>query len=264
MTVMSAPSRAVPILGPFGAGEQALPEEVAVAMVYNGTTFAVMMATPGDLDDFARGFTLTEGIAPAEEIGEIEEVAHGAGIELRMWLPASREAALTERRRAMVGPVGCGLCGIDSLEGAMRALPVVPAPDWRMTEGEARAALTALRSFQPLHDMTRAVHAAGFWQPGRGIVLAREDVGRHNALDKLAGALARDGVDPASGAVVLTSRVSVEMVQKTAMIGAPAVLSVSAPTAAAVRLAEGAGVAVASQAGGRLRVYARPERFREN
>ncbi|GGL64705.1 formate dehydrogenase accessory sulfurtransferase FdhD [Wenxinia marina] len=252
--------RLTPALGPAGPEERALPEETPVALVYNGSTYAVMMASPADLTDFAIGFTLSEAIATANEVGEVEVVAHEHGIEARMWLPEGREAALASRRRAVAGPVGCGLCGIDSLAAAVRPLPRVAEPDWRFPLAEVGAALESLRGHQPLHDATRAVHAAGFWQPGRGIVMAREDVGRHNALDKLIGALARAGIDGASGAVVLTSRVSVEMVQKAATLGAPVVVAVSSPTAHAVRLADGAGVTLVSAAGRQTRIFTHPQR----
>lgn len=149
----------------------------------------------------------------------------------------------------MMGPVGCGLCGIESLEEALRDLPPVTGA-LVLDAGEAAGAAEALRAHQPLHDLTHAVHAAGFYVPGQGIVLAREDVGRHNALDKLIGALLRAGIDPASGAIVITSRVSVEMVQKAVLAGCPALIAVSAPTAHALRLAEGAGLTVAAFARG--------------
>jgi FdhD protein len=246
---------------PTPAGPRSLPEEVAVALVYNGTTQAVMMATPADLADFALGFTISEGIAPLAEAGEVELVEHDLGIEARLWLPPAREAALAARRRALVGAVGCGLCGIDSLEAATRALPRLPDTGVRLTAAQAQAALADLRRHQPLHDETRAVHAAAFWTPAAGIMLSREDVGRHNALDKLVGALARAGIDPASGAVLVTSRLSVEMVQKTVMAGAPVLLSVSAPTAHAVRLAEAANLTLGSAARGGFTAYSQPERI---
>jgi len=248
---------------PEGARDvtRTLPEETPVALVYDGSTQAVMMATPGDIEDFATGFTLTEGFAEAHEIGEVEIVAHERGIEARLWLPEHRRAALARRRRAMAGPVGCGLCGIDSLEEATRALPAVP-DGARFTVAEIAGAAEDLRAHQPLHDLTRAVHAAGFLLPGRGIVMAREDVGRHNALDKLIGALARAGIDAATGAIVLTSRVSTEMVQKTAMAVCPVLVAVSAPTAHALRLAEGCGLTLAAfaRAGG-VDLYAHPRRI---
>ena len=242
---------------------RSLPEEVPVALVFGGTTQAVMMATPADIADFAMGFALSEGIVtnPAQ-IREIEVVDQAAGIEARLWLTEERGEALAARRRAMLGPVGCGLCGIDSLEQALRPLPVLPDSGLRLTRAEVAQAPEALRDFQPLHDQTHAVHAAGFLRPGEGIVTVREDVGRHNALDKLIGALVRAGTDPAQGAVVLTSRVSVDMVQKTVMAGCPVLIAVSAPTAQALRVAEAAGLTVAAFArAGAFDLYVAPHRI---
>lgn len=251
--------------GPGGARAmaRALPEEVPVALVYNGTTQAVMMATPADIADFALGFSLTEGIVDRPgEIDSLDVLAHDTGAEARMWLAGDRARALAARRRSMAGPVGCGLCGIDSLDQALRPIPPVPPGGPRMTAAQVAEAVATLAGHQPLHDRTRAVHAAGFWRPGQGMVAVREDVGRHNALDKLAGALAREGVDGAAGAVLLTSRVSVEMVQKTAAIGARVLIAVSAPTAHAVRLADGAGLTLVAHARGQaLDLYTRPERI---
>jgi FdhD protein len=229
---------------------RALPEEWAVALVYNGSTRAVMMATPADLTDFAIGFSLTEGIATPEQIAEIEVVEHDLGSEVQMWVGADRAEALAARARASVGPVGCGLCGIDSLEQALRPLPTLPESPLRLTQADIDAAVNGLRAGQPLHDQTRAMHAAGFYVPGKGLTHVREDVGRHNALDKLIGALARDGVDRSTGAMVITSRVSVDMVQKTVMAGCPALIAVSAPTAHAVRLARDAGLTLIALARG--------------
>ncbi|MWB78545.1 formate dehydrogenase accessory sulfurtransferase FdhD [Pseudooceanicola sp. 216_PA32_1] len=241
---------------------RALPEEVPVSLVCQGSSQAVMMCSPADLEDFAVGFCLTEGIVrAADEIESLEVVPHAQGIELRMWLRADRAEALGARRRMMAGPVGCGMCGLDSLEQAMRDLPAVVS-DLRFGVEEIAGAPEALRASQPMHDRARAVHAAGFLVPGQGIVLAREDVGRHNALDKLIGALARGAGDPASGAAVLTSRVSVEMVQKCAMAGLPVVVAVSAPTALAVRMAGEAGLTLACFAReGGFDLWSGPERI---
>lgn len=227
---------------------RALPEETPVAMVYDGSTQAVLMATPRDLEVFGVGFSLTEQIVErTDEIASLEVVAQPEGVEVRMWLAGDRAAALAGRRRYMTGPVGCGLCGLDSLRAALRPVPPVTGGA-RLASREVAAAIAALRTFQPLHDETHAVHAAGFWRPGEGMVAAFEDVGRHNALDKLVGALARDGADTGAGAVVLTSRVSIDMVQKAAVAGAPVVIGVSAATAAAVRLAEEAGLTLVALA----------------
>ncbi|MFN3277792.1 MAG: formate dehydrogenase accessory sulfurtransferase FdhD [Paracoccus hibiscisoli] len=241
-----------------------LPEETAVAMVYGGSTQAVMMATPADLEDFAVGFSLTEGIVtdPAQ-IERLEVLAHPKGLEAQMWIADDRTEALAARRRFMAGPVGCGLCGIDSLDEAVRALPQLGDAGPVLDAGQIAGATDALRAWQPLHDQTRAVHAAGFLVPGRGIVLAREDVGRHNALDKLIGAMARQSVDATTGAFVLTSRVSTEMVQKCAIAGGAVIIAVSAPTAHALRLAQGAGITLAAFArGDGFDLFSHPQRLR--
>ena len=191
-----------------------------------------------------------------------EIVEEEMGVELRLWLKAPEAADFLGRRRKMAGPTGCGLCGVESLVEAMRPPPDVGegrvfTPDQIMT------AVNALLPLQALNHETRAVHAAGFWQPERGIVALREDVGRHNALDKLAGALAREGVSARAGLVVLTSRVSIEMIQKSAAIGAPVVVAVSAPTALAVRMADSCGmtlVAIARKDG--FEVFTHPHRIK--
>lgn len=241
---------------------RALPEEVPVALVFNGETQAVMMASPSDLEDFAVGFALGEGIVQRlDQIEALEIVEHSHGIEARMELEPGTARALTQRRRSMTGPVGCGLCGIDSLDQAVRALPRVTA-DLRLGRDDVANAGDTLRAHQPLHDQTHAAHAAGFLQPGKGIIAVREDVGRHNALDKLLGALAHAGIDPATGAVVLTSRVSVELIQKAALAGCPVLIAVSAPTALALRQAETAGITLAAFArGGGFDLYSHPHRI---
>lgn len=229
-------------------GRREVAEETAVALVYNGATHAVLMATPADLADLAAGFTLTEGIVSrAGEIEDVEVVEQADGIEVRMLLAPDRLQALGERRRALTGPTGCGLCGVESLAAAVAAPPSVRAGGRFAASGIA-AAVATLRNAQPLGRATRAVHAAAFWRPGEGVVAVREDVGRHNALDKLAGALVRAGLDARDGVIVLTSRVSVEMVQKAARIGAPVLAAVSAPTALAVRTAAQAGMTLVAVA----------------
>jgi FdhD protein len=243
-------------------GARAVPEEAAIAITYNGSAHAVMMATPLDLEDFGYGFSLTEGqIERPDQILSIETVEFDQGIELRIWLDHEREAVLRGRRRRLAGPTGCGLCGIESLEQALPAPPRVDGED-RIAAPLIRAAQTEMFSAQVLHAATAAVHAAGLWMPGPGIVAVREDVGRHNALDKLVGALARQGRTGARGMLLLTSRVSVEMVQKAAVLAVPVVVAVSAPTALAIRTAEAAGitlVAIARQDG--FDIFTHPRRI---
>lgn len=241
-------------------GERVVAAETPVAIVHGASTTAVMMATPADLEDFAVGFTLTEGLA--DDIGgirDVEIVTQPDGIEARVWLEASAQARLAARRRRLVGPTGCGLCGVESLAEARSAARTVQG------EGQVEAttlitAMGALAQRQPLGRETRAAHAAGYWQGGE-LLAVREDVGRHNALDKLVGALARSAA-PRDGVVLLTSRVSVEMVQKAASFGAPILCAVSAPTVLAVQLAEAAGltlVAVCRDDG--FEVFTHPRRI---
>ena len=227
----------------LAASSRMVPEETAIAFSYNRVAHAVMMATPGDLRDFALGFSITEGVvAGAAEIEELDIIPTPHGIELRMWIPASAMQAVEARRRQMAGPTGCGMCGLESLSQAMRGAPTVP-PGLRFSPAQVQAAMASLFPAQALNRVTRAVHAAGFVRPGLA-PLVREDVGRHNALDKLGGAMAHAGADPAAGMLVMTSRVSVELVQKAARIGIPVLVAVSAPTALALRVAEGAGITV--------------------
>ena len=225
------------------AGQRPLPEETPIAFTYARQTQAVMLASPSDLEDFAVGFSFTERIVAApDEIEELEIVDLANGIELRVALVGDRATQIEARRRHMAGPAGCGLCGIESLDAAAVPPPVVRA-EVKVESVDIFRALAALRDHQPVNDETRGVHAAGFWSPMANHFLAvREDVGRHNALDKLAGAIARSAVDASQCALVITSRVSVEMVQKAAAIGAPLLIAVSAPTALAVRTAEAANI----------------------
>ena len=227
-------------------GSRSIPEETAVALTYNGGTYAVMMATPRDLEDFAVGFSLSEGVvgSPAD-ICSLEVLPLDEGVELRMWLGKAKADQLRERRRHLAGPTGCGLCGIESIGEAIRPAAVVGI-DRQFSAEQIMVAMQSLPSRQKLNIDTRAVHAAAFWNAATGIVAVREDIGRHNALDKLSGALARASVAAGEGIVLLTSRVSVEMVQKSAAIGASVMVSVSAPTALAVRMADRAGITLAA------------------
>ena len=223
---------------------RALPAEVPVAFVYDGGTEAVMMASPADLEDFALGFSLNDGIIAArEEITELGIVEVDRGIELRMTLTHRNRETLVSRRRHRAGPVGCGLCGVESIAEAVPVLPRVTA-NLTLAADEIVGAMRAMAPLQKLNAETHAVHAAGFYVRGEGIVSVREDVGRHNALDKLAGALVRMGRKASGGAILMTSRVSVELVQKAAVMGAPVLAAISAPTALALREADAAGITV--------------------
>jgi FdhD protein len=250
--------------GGLAGGERTIPEETAVAFTFGGSSYAVMMATPQDLEDFALGFSLTEGIikSPAE-IEALEIIEEPIGIELRMRLAEPHATVFRERRRFLAGPTGCGLCGIETLSEAMRT-PSVVADDSSFAPKEIMDALDAVYGLQAINQMTHAVHGAAFYRRGEGLLALREDVGRHNALDKLAGALARKGITGRGGLGILTSRLSVELVQKAAAIGIPMLVAVSAPTALAVRTAEASGitlVAVARNDG--FEIFTNPQRIQE-
>ena len=248
--------------GSVNDGSRLIPEETAIALTYNGGTYAVMMGTPKDLRDFAIGFSLSEGVVQSpEDISSLDIIHRDDGIELRMWLAPAKAELINERRRHIAGPTGCGICGIDSIAEAVRPAAVVPRGR-SFAPAEIMMAMASIAPLQAINIETRAVHAAAFWTPGRGIVALREDVGRHNALDKLAGALAQSNVSANEGMVLLTSRVSVEMVQKAAAMGVPLISAVSAPTALAVRMAERSGitlVAIARADG--FEVFTHPERI---
>jgi FdhD protein len=229
--------------GATSNGTRLIPEETPIALTYNGGTHAVMMGTPQNLEDFAVGFSLSEGIVKsADDIQSLEVIRLDDGIELRMWLASEDAGRMSERRRHIAGPTGCGICGIESIAEAVRPATVVVPQGQTFTPDQIMTAMQGIAPLQAINMQTRAVHAAAFWSPARGIIALREDVGRHNALDKLAGALARSRTDASDGMVLLTSRVSVEMVQKTAAIGTPVMVAVSAPTALAVRTAQAAGI----------------------
>ena len=227
------------------AGQDWAAEELPVSLEYNGISHAVMMATPLDLEDFAVGFSLTEGIVcHPSEILDVEITETSRGICLGIQITAKRFAFAKERRRNLAGRTGCGLCGIESLNQMARAIAPVGASQM-FDAGLLAAALDDLDARQPLRAMTGATHAAGWMEPDGQVVLPREDVGRHNALDKLIGALAKDGADPGRGAALITSRASYEMVQKAAIAGIGVLVAVSAPTALAIRTAHELNVTLA-------------------
>ncbi len=239
-----------------------LAEEVPVALVYNGISHVVMLATPCDLEDFAVGFSLTEGVVEdSAEIRACEVVETCSGIELQVELSSRAFAGLKDQRRQMAGRTGCGICGAESIEQAIRPVAQV-AQRPRVALARVNTALQALDTAQHIRNDTGATHAAGWIDLSGRLRLCREDVGRHNALDKLIGAMKRQRIDAAGGFALVSSRASYEMVQKTARAGVGALVAVSAPTALAVRVAQDSGVALACWArGDRLTAYTFPEAF---
>ena len=218
--------------------------EMPIELAFGGAPFVVMMATPKDLEDFAAGFALTEGIVERiEEIRAIEVLVAEEAASVNIKLSGERMSAHLARKRALVGRTGCGVCGIEDLQH-------LPKPRRRLTPARTiapsaiGAAIALLDSVQPLNQRTRAVHAAAWCGLGGAIKLVREDVGRHNALDKLIGALLREGADPDDGFLLITSRCSFEMVAKAATFGAGTLVSLSAPTSLALKRAEESGVAI--------------------
>jgi FdhD protein len=219
-----------------------LADERPVALEYNGIAYAVMMATPADLEDYVVGFSLAEGLI--EQAGEVLDLAIHQGEQgwiVRVTLPQSRAAPLLERVRVRLVEGSCGLCGLESIEQVMRSLPPVEA-GFRTTPEAVRRALTDLPGRQVQGFATRATHAAAFCAPDGVIVCIREDVGRHNALDKLFGALARGGRDPGGGFALVSARCSYELVEKTIRAGCPMLVAISAPTTLAAERARAAGL----------------------
>ncbi|MFV0677150.1 formate dehydrogenase accessory sulfurtransferase FdhD [Variovorax sp. tm] len=219
-------------------------EEVPVALEYNGISHAVMLATPLDLEDFALGFSLGEGILDAaHELYAVEAEQSALGFTVHMQVSGAAFARLKQRRRSMAGRTGCGLCGTESLTQVSREIPVLRDDvAVRFERGAIARAMSQLPSQQTLQEATGAVHAAAWCSADGEVMWLREDVGRHNALDKLVGALAANDVDASAGFIAVTSRASFEMVQKAAMAGAPLLAAVSAPTSFAVAIAQRAGL----------------------
>lgn len=247
--------------GALSPRPRSLPEETPVALTYDRATFAVMMATPQDLEDFAIGFSVTEGIVTSlSEIEDLEIRPAEAGIECRITLNAARGDAWQARRRHVLGAAGCGLCGMESLEQAALPARRVTSP-LRLPAAAIAEGFAGMQRLQSLNRETHAVHAAAFLHPN-GELLLREDVGRHNALDKLIGAALRRNLPPAEAALLLTSRVSIELIQKAAIFGAPILAAISVPTARAVREAERAGITLIGIArGDGFEIFTHPDRI---
>jgi FdhD protein len=249
--------------GSTAATTDQVAEEMPVALVYHDVPHVVMLATPADLEDYAVGFTLSEGlVARADEIRGVEVAAGAASIDVRITVAWERFTQLLQRRRNLAGRTGCGLCGAERAEDAIREPAQVPE-GVGITAAELHAAIAELGTRQPINARTGSVHAAAWVVPGHGIVLVREDVGRHNALDKTIGALVRGGGDCAGGYMLITSRASYEMVQKCATVGISLLVALSAPTAFAVRLAQRCGLTlVAFARADQHVVYAHPRRLK--
>ncbi|EJF90350.1 formate dehydrogenase accessory sulfurtransferase FdhD [Bartonella tamiae] len=234
--------------GQFEKTTKYVVEEVPIALSYHGTTHAVMMATPDDLVDFAYGFSLTEGIvAHPSEIESIKILSLPHGIDVQIFLKIARRDAFQTRRRHMAGPVGCGLCGIESIDAAMRDVPYVTS-SVILSQNHIFNAIERLYDYQTLNAQTRAAHAAAFYSFSDGIIALKEDVGRHNALDKLCGFIIRHQTPRDQGFIIVTSRLSTEMVQKAAMANVASIVAVSAPTAEAIRIGERAGMTLIGRA----------------
>ena len=238
-------------------------EEMPVALVYHDVPHVVMLATPADLEDYAVGFTLSEGlVAGAAEIRGVEVIQGEASADVKISVAWERFTQLLQRRRNLTGRTGCGLCGAERAEDAIRECQPVPT-GVTITAAELHEAMAQLAARQPINARTGSVHAAAWVVPGKGIQVVREDVGRHNALDKTIGALARANADFGAGYMLITSRASYEMVQKCATVGIALLVALSAPTAFAVRLAERSGLTlVAFARADQHVVYAHPQRLK--
>jgi FdhD protein len=260
-----AGSRLRPVLR---AGAQAdrneadlIAQEVPVALEYNGISHATLLASPIDLEDFAFGFSYTEGIIrSSRDIYGVDIVEEPRGFIVQIDMASACLNQLKLRRRSLAGRSGCGLCGIESLDEVRRVLPALPTRPGKLSAQAISRAVEQLRALQPLHLATGATHAAGWADCSGNIQHVREDVGRHNALDKLIGHLIRHSLDPAQGIAVISSRASFEMVQKAAAAGIPAVVAVSAPTTYAAQMADELNILLAGFARGSLfTVYSHPE-----
>jgi FdhD protein len=244
------------------AGASAIAEEIPVALIYNGAPFVVVMASPADLEDLAIGFSLTEGVVSnRQQLEAVEIVRHSRGIELQIRIADAAAGRLTERRRGISARTGCGVCGIESIDEVLR-------PPHRVADGapfDAEAlwrASSELESRQPVNAETRAVHAAGYADRSGQLLVVREDVGRHNALDKVIGAMISGVDDAGAGFLVVTSRASYELVQKASVAGVSLLAAVSRPTSLAIQLAEQANITLVGLLRGRTAsVYSHPARL---
>lgn len=238
-----------------------LAAEVPVALEYNGISHAVVLATPGDLEDFARGFSLTEGIVRSmDDIYAIEITRQSNGVVLQLTIASACLHSLRLRRRNLTGRTGCGLCGVESLDDIHRHLPALPLRSGFLPAGSISRALNRLAGGQPLRQQTGATHGAAWATLDGHILFVREDVGRHNALDKIIGQLHSAGHRPEEGFVVISSRASFEIIQKAAAAGVSAVVAVSAPTSLAVSMATDLNIMLAGFARGEdFTVYTHPE-----
>jgi FdhD protein len=244
------------------AGGAALALEGPIAFEYNGISHAVMLATPADLHDFAVGFSASEDIAQPDQVFGLDIQESEAGITLVIEIAAEAFAHLKSRRRTLVGRTGCGICGAESLQQVLRPLPDLSLRGGRVGASALALAHAALTDMQPLQRATGATHLAVWCDPDGAILLAREDIGRHNALDKLIGALLRARVSTEPGFALVTSRASVEMVQKSARAGMAVLAAVSAPTALAARTASSCGqTLVGFVRGESFSVYTRADRI---
>lgn len=263
-SMLPEPLVEIQTIGSGGMRRDVVPEEVPVALAYNGISHAVMMASPADLEDFALGFSLSEGIlARPAELYDLEVESGPQGVIIQMRISEERFWALKARRRSLAGRTGCGLCGVETLEQVKRLIPQLPAGR-QVPAASIIRALESIQENQPMHSLTGGVHAAAWADLSGRLLVAREDVGRHNALDKLIGSMAREGLDPVSGFALVTSRASFEMVQKSAIAGITVLAAVSAPTAYAIRLAHECGLTLAGFVRPqRYTLYAHPERIKE-
>jgi FdhD protein len=237
-------------------------EEVPVALVYNGVSFVVVMASPSHFEDLAIGFSVTEGVVEgATQVKVVEVVKHSRGVEVQMTIPDDAAARIAERRRGISARTGCGICGIESIDEVLRA-PVIVADGGRVTTEALWRAAGELEARQPVNAETRAVHAAALADSTGDLVIVREDVGRHNALDKVIGAMLVGAEAPTNCLIVVTSRASYELVQKTAAAGIPLLAAVSRPTSLAIQLADRANITLVGLLRGRgANVYTHPARL---